>query len=147
MGTEWLINAYLAASPALADGVAVTKVALDNCVRPALIVRDTDSSEHSPFYLFDAYPDQKAAVIISDDVRPAMTRSGVSYTVDDSKIEAYVPLRFELTITLSVPVATQANDLRAAVQHYCRVIEAALEVAKPALTTYAVQIVTEAKTT
>lgn len=146
MGVEWTINAYLAAFPASLKGVKVTKVSVCDCTRPALIVRDDDTKAQPAFHLVDAYPNAGEQVVISDAVGPLIVRDGISIDVDDTKTVAYIPGRFEIDVTLSVGAALAASDVRNAVQAYYRLIRLVLESVKPALTTYAVQIISKRQT-
>jgi len=58
--------------------------------------------------------------------------------VDDTTVVAYVPWRFEVNITLSATASVSMNDQARAVQAYFRLVRSALDSARPALTTYAV---------
>ncbi|WP_206952569.1 hypothetical protein [Trinickia acidisoli] len=147
MGMEWLINAYLTANPSPVDGVTFTKATVGDCVQPALIVRDTDSIEQPAFHLFNAYPGPENVVILSNDVRPAIERDGITFTVDDSTLMAHVPARFEIDVTLSIGEGVAISDEKAAVQGYYRLMRTILDAVKPALTTYVVRIALEQQST
>jgi len=139
MGMEWWLNAYIDATPSLADKGKVAQLTIHDCMRPALIVCDVDDGNEPPvFYLRDAYPDSKKAVVISDVVGPKVNRDGITIDgVDDKPLYAYVPRRFEIDITLS-GVASSAEE--SATQAYYEVVQAALAEMKPALTTYVVHL-------
>lgn len=139
MGLEWWLNAFIAANPLLADGATGVQLTVHDCMRPALIVCDTDDGNEPPvFYLRDFYSDPKTAVVISDVVGPKVNRDGITIdSVDDKPLYAYVPRRFEIEITLS-GVAQGAEDSVA--EAYYRAVQSALAEMTPALTTYVVHI-------
>ncbi len=140
MGMTWLLNARLRARAAPVAGVALGDVSVIDCMRPALVVCDEDTSAPPTFYVFDCYPDDETAVVISDLAGPQIDYDCASGTfdVDDSGLFAYVPWRFEVDVTLTVDAGVSSTDQRNAVFAYFRMLRSALAEAKPALTTYVV---------
>jgi hypothetical protein len=143
MGLEWLLDACLAACPQPIDGVTLTaKATVSECVRQALIVCDDTAGPQTFFVVRDSYPDPENAVIISDIVGPKIRRDGITIDVDsDGDPVGYVPWRFEVQIDVSVQgQPTHDLYLYAAMRMYARVAQAVLDAAKPALTTYVLNI-------
>lgn len=141
MGMTWVLNAYLLARPVAIDGVTLTNATVDECFRPTIIVYDEDPGTPPAFRVCDSYAaDPAQAIIISDVVGPTIDRdlTGAPTGVDDTTVVAYVPWRFEVNITLSATASVSMNDQARAVQAYFRLVRSALDSARPALTTYAV---------
>lgn len=149
MGMTWLLNAYLLARPVAIDGVTLTDAKVDDCFRPTIIVFDEDPGTPPAFRVCDSYStDPAQAVIISDVVGPTIDRdlTGTPAGVDDTTVVAYVPWRFEVDITLSATAGVSTSDQARAVQAYFRLIRSALDSARPALTTYAVNYTVHVQT-
>ena len=140
MGMTWLLNARLGARTAPVVGIALENVSVLDCMRPALIVCDEDTSAPPTFYVFDCYPDEECAVVISDLVGPEIDYNAAdgSFDVNDAGLLSYVPWRFEVDVTLTVDAGVSSTDQRNAVFAYFRMLRSALVAAKPALTTYVV---------
>jgi len=141
MGMKWLLDACMSAYPLPVAGVSQTSTAVDDCARPAFIVRETDTNEFPAFHVYDVYPNTEAEVVISDDVRPAFVHDGTKVTVDDNKCVAHVPWRFEVAAELSAGASVSGDDEQKAVRAYYGAMRAVLESARPALTSYVVQVV------
>lgn len=149
MGMTWLLNSYLLARPVAIDGVTLTEATVDECFRPTIIVYDEDPGTPSAFRVCDSYAaDPAQAVIISDVVGSTIDRdlTGTPTAVDDTTVVAYVPWRFEVDITLLATASVLASDQARAVQAYFRLARSALDSARPALTTYAVNFTVNVQT-
>lgn len=141
MGMTWLLNAHLLARPVAIDGVTLSTATVDDCFRPTIVVFDEDPGTPPAFRVCDSYSaDPARAVIISDVVGPTIDRdtTGTPAGVDDTTVVAYVPWRFEVDITLSATASVSSSDQARAAQAYFRLVRSALDPARPALTTYAV---------